>query len=232
MTQAPLTPAEVLVLLDPNRPQGAAALKVTLLWLLASGFLHTKAIDHKSAALGLSWTEIHLGVLPFAAHAAGALPAHASCIVEMVRLAEAAGENSMPQIVRHAAARVFKDDFELFRRDLVVPALVSRRLIEPYDETSFRLFTRHRFRPTAAGEAERRRLQSLLDRAASIPEYLDRDPAQAVALAAALGSAILLLEPLRPHLDHLARLMRQRRCDSGGGGRRRQLRRFHTRAAS
>jgi hypothetical protein len=49
MTRAPLAPAEVLVLLDPNRPQGAAALKVTLIWLLAAGFLRTE--ETKKAGL-------------------------------------------------------------------------------------------------------------------------------------------------------------------------------------
>jgi hypothetical protein len=44
--------------------------------------------------------------------------------------------------------------------------------------------------------------------AASIPDYLDRDPAQAAALIAALGGAIILVEALRPHYQAIAAAMR------------------------
>ena len=40
--------------------------------------------------------------------------------------------------------------------------------------------------------------------AQAIPQYLDRDPAQAAALAVAVGGAILLVEELRPHYQQLA----------------------------
>jgi hypothetical protein len=46
--------------------------------------------------------------------------------------------------------------------------------------------------------------------AKAIPQYLDRDPAQAAALAVAAGGAILLVEELRPHYNQLARAFQDR----------------------
>ncbi|HLW90853.1 MAG TPA: hypothetical protein VKS78_06075 [Roseiarcus sp.] len=43
---APLTPAEAAVLLSPNLIRGAAALKATLLFLLATGVLRIEETEH------------------------------------------------------------------------------------------------------------------------------------------------------------------------------------------
>jgi hypothetical protein len=48
-----------------------------------------------------------------------------------------------------------------------------------------------------------------MEDARAIPDYLDRDPAQAAALAAAAGSAILLVEEVRPHFRRLAEALRE-----------------------
>jgi hypothetical protein len=47
-----------------------------------------------------------------------------------------------------------------------------------------------------------------MQEARTIPQYLDRDPAQVAALVVAAGSAILLIEELRPFSDQLSRAMR------------------------
>ena len=66
--------------------------------------------------------------------------------------------------------------------------------------------------PTPAGEVEQRRLQGLMQQAREIPGYLDRDPVQAVAIMAALGTSVFLVEELRPHLSQLSTLMSAHGC--------------------
>lgn len=59
-------------------------------------------------------------------------------------------------------------------------------------------------RPTEAGERERSRLREVLDQAPEIRHLLDRDPARAAAMAAALGPLIFLVPALLPLIDRLA----------------------------
>jgi hypothetical protein len=65
-----------------------------------------------------------------------------------------------------------------------------------------------RYYRTPTGEAEKARLDDAIRDARQIPRYLDSDPAQAAALVAAAGAAILLVDELRPHYDALARVLR------------------------
>jgi hypothetical protein len=61
------------------------------------------------------------------------------------------------------------------------------------------------FYRTAAGDAEKIRVETALREARAIPQYFDSDPMRAAALAAAAGGAILLVEALRPHYRQLAK---------------------------
>jgi hypothetical protein len=57
------------------------------------------------------------------------LPPHASRVLDVAREVEAAGGDTMAEIVGQAR-RTFGFDFEEFRRGLVVSALVARGLIK------------------------------------------------------------------------------------------------------
>jgi hypothetical protein len=96
------------------------------------------------------------------------------------------------------------------------PALQGRGLVEPATERLFGLFPRPRWHATGAGQFEAARINRAIDEARAIPDWLDRDPAQAAALAATLGTAILLADDLKPHYQRLAQAMRaQQQGDNG-----------------
>ncbi len=102
--------------------------------------------------------------------------------------------------------RAYRRTLVGFVLDGIGPALVARGLAEMRRVGgSSAFFLSDRIRAcTPAGEAEKTRVQNALHEARAIPQYLDRDPAQAAALAAAAGGAILLVEELRPHYRQLA----------------------------
>ncbi|WP_407525172.1 hypothetical protein [Methylobacterium oryzisoli] len=205
----PLSAAEALVLLDPGGAQGREALKLTLMTLILQGYV--RIVPSPPSWFG--------GRRPPNLVAAGrdeaGLPPPAAAAMRFVR--EASGRQGRLQEVVRLARLDHGAGLKGFVRDLVRPALMRRGLLEPTRErVLFVPVERHR--PTPAGEAERRRLADLMARAADIPTWLDRDPAQAAALAVALGGAILLVPALRPHLDQIAGMLRMQRDAGGDGG--------------
>lgn len=139
------------------------------------------------------------------------LPRASASLVGVVRAAEPAGV--MSDVVKQAA-RQYGRALTGFVQDHVMPELVRRGLAEPRRQRVLGLFPITRWHPTAAGEAERHRLQSVTRQARAIPDWLNTDPTQAVALAAAAGSAILLVDELKPHYQRLTQAMRP---PDGGG---------------
>jgi hypothetical protein len=94
------------------------------------------------------------------------------------------------------------------------PALVDRGLLE---QQRALLFFR-RWKLTAAGAAEQRRIERKIARAHTIPALLHSDPAEAAAIALAVGSTLLLVEELRPLCRQLVEAMRAKAVASGAGG--------------
>jgi hypothetical protein len=144
----------------------------------------------------------------------------AESLLRVVRAAEPAGR--MADIVKQSM-REYGRALIGFVQNHVGPALVRRGLAEVQRTRLLGLIPTTRFVRTAAGETEKIRLENAMREARAIPQFLDRDPAQAVALAAALGGALLLLEELQPHYRAISQAMRDRGSSgdvamSDGGG--------------
>ncbi len=135
------------------------------------------------------------------------LPAQAVSLVALVRATERGSGGTMSGIVRQLR-RTYGAGFVRFVQQYVLPNLVECGLAEPRQKRLLGLIPITRYYRTAAGEAECRRLEDAMRNARAIPDYLDHDPAQAAALFAAAGSAVLLIEELRPHYRKMAQAMR------------------------
>jgi hypothetical protein len=135
----------------------------------------------------------------------------AESLIKVVRGAEPRG---LIQDVLAQCRREYGRTLLGFVESYLVPTLVARGLAEPYRRRILGIFSVAGFIRTPAGESEKTRIEGLMQDARSIPTYLDHDPAQAAALVAALGGAILLVDELRPHYRALGLAMR----NSGSGG--------------
>jgi hypothetical protein len=196
-----LSPGEVVVLLDLNAARAREALKVTVLSLLVKGVFRIQ----EKLQTGLLKRVKRSTVLALSPSAPTALPGPEGAVFQALAPVGPDGE-AMPAAVA-LLQKQFGKDLSRFVSDHVRPALIARGLLEAYRDKFLWIFPVTRYRPTPTGEVEQRRLQGLMQQAREIPSYLDRDPAQAVAIMAALGSSVLLVEELRPHLSQLGTLM-------------------------
>lgn len=210
LSGTPLSAAEALVLLKLPRFEAAKAVKIGLMGLLAQGVVRARQ-ETKETFFGRRRPVVHLGLSP---SAPVILPPPSASLVAVVKAAEAGG-GTMRALVGQAQS-AYGRTLVNFVQYHVGPSLVARGLAEARETRVLWVYRLTRFHPTAAGEAERRRLEAAMQAARTIPDYLDRDPAQAAALAAAAGSAVLLVEELRPHYRGLAEAMRRRDGDNGG----------------
>jgi hypothetical protein len=215
-----LSAAEAFVLLNLPRFDARMALKYGLMGLLAQGILRSE----EEIRPGLIRTRrvLHLRVAPD-------LPAELPPLTaSMVRVVNAAAprDGVIGEVIKQAM-RAYRRTLVGFVFDGVGPALIARGLAETWHRRLLGFIPSDTLRRTPAGEAERTRVQNALHEARAIPQYLDRDPAQAAALAAAAGGAILLVEELRPHYAQLAKAFEEpdtgsssfsNFSDSGDGG--------------
>ena len=201
MATDPLSPAEALVLLDPRKGQSRAALKLTLTGLLMQGVLRLEESEEKGL-FGRTKKVTRLRVSPDAP----AVPPPAASVVEVVRAAEAKG-GKLDELALQAR-KAYGTDLSGFQKSHVVPALVARGLVEERRERMLGLIPVRRLYHTAAGEAEKSRLETLIAEARNIPDYLSRDLGRAAAVAAALGGALLLVDELRPFYGRISEALR------------------------
>jgi hypothetical protein len=195
-----LSAAEAFVLLSLPRFDVRAALKYGFIGLLTQGILRIEAEDRPGLFRARNIPHLRVALkLP------ATLPPIAASLVAVVRAAEPDGR--MRDVLRQAM-RAYGRTLVGFVQDVVGPALVARGLAETRRSRVLGLLPLIRFYRTPAGEAEKARLQELMQEASAIPQQLERDPAQAVALVAVLGGAILLVEGLRPHYAALERALR------------------------
>lgn len=208
---APLSPAETLVLLEPDAKKGREAVKVSLLHLVMRGLVRLRQEERKGF-FGRCST-----VTCLASGTAAPDPAEAVPLLAVIRAAEAKG-GTMAEFVNEAQ-REYGSDLDGFRRRHVLPALLGRGLVEERRERWLGLFNRTRLRHTPAGAAEKARIEGLMEQGRTIPALLAQNPAQALAIAVALGSAILLVPELRPVYEELhRRLQASSGLDSAGDG--------------
>jgi hypothetical protein len=204
---APLSPAESLFLLKPNRTPARETVKVTLLSLLAQGMVRMEERQTRRF-FGKKKT-----VYMWPRNIAGRLPPHAAALLDLVRTAQD-DTGSMADFAKRAQ-KAYGANLEKFNRDFIVPALLSRKLIEERRILIFRTYKR-----TLAGDAEESRIAGDIARARTIPDLLRSNPAEAAAIVLAVGSTILLVSELRHRYRQISEMMRAQAAstDSADGG--------------
>jgi hypothetical protein len=205
---AELSAPEAFVLLSLPRYDAAKVLKTGFIGLLAQGVLRLETEDRP----GLIRTR-HIPHLKVAENAPQTLPPIAASLVQVVR--NAAPDGLMKAIVAQSR-REFRRTLLGFAQNRVIPSLVGRGLAEERAKKLLGFIPTRVFARTAAGETEKIRLENAMRNAKTIPQYLDSDPAKVAALVLAAGSAILLVDELRPFYDRLSRALSPR--DGAGGG--------------
>jgi hypothetical protein len=202
-----LSAPEAFVLLSLPRYDPGKVLKTGFMGLIAQGVLRLETEDRP----GFIRTR-HIPHLKVAPSLPENLPPIAASLVKIVR--GAAPDGRMKAIVKQSR-RAYGNNFIAFANDYVCPALAGRGLAEKRRVRLLGLIPTSRYERTAAGDAEKSRLETAMQQAKTIPRHLDNaDPAELAALIAAAGSAILLVEELRPFYDQLSRKLRS----SDGGG--------------
>jgi hypothetical protein len=196
MADAPeLSPAEKVVLLSPNGARGFAAIKATLLLLLTKGVLRIE----ESTQYGLLRTKTvaHLRI----ANEPKAPPPEVGVLIDIIRDAQAAGGRIKDVLA--LANKKFLNGCPKYIVDIIQPALIARGLL-----TKKKTLFIYTFHLTPEGEALHSKLKSDLYRANDIPKLLKSDPAQAAAVAAAIGTTIFLSDKLPQHFKALSDAMR------------------------
>ena len=208
----PLSPAEQVVLLAPSRASGYAAIKTMLLLLLTKGVLHIEETDQ----IGIFRTK-KIAHLRIAAEPKSP-PPEIAVLLDLVRAAQAEGGRIKDVVVR--ANKLFLTGCPKYITEFIQPALKARGLL-----TENKVLFVHTFHLTPEGEKLQSQLKSDLFRANDIPKLLKSDPAQAAAVAAAIGTTILLSNKLPKHFKPLSDAMRANGGDaafipinSGGTG--------------
>jgi len=198
-----LTPPEAMVLMDTAvRP--AQLFKVTVMALMLQRVVRAVTEERRGWFRTRRVTRMHAGLAP-------GLPGHVQSALEVVRCANG---GTVADVVA-AARAAYGPDLGRFKQEQVLPALIRRELVQQGTSRVLGLFPR-RLSRTPGGTAALERLRAALDRGRTVPAFLDRDPRQAAMIAASLGTLILLVDELRPHLKRLAEVLPER--DSGGSG--------------
>jgi len=200
---AALSPAEKVVLLSPNTAKAMAAIKATLLIMLTKGVLRIEQTEEPGFFRNKTVAHLCVAAEPKEA------PPEIAALLAVVRAAQADG-GAIKDVVKHAE-KAFGPLCLQFTLKFVMPALIARGLLV---EKKI-LFTRL-WRLTPAGDIEQSRLKSELFQVNDVFKLVKSDPAQAAALAAALGTTILISDKLPKHFKPLADAMRER-GDAGGG---------------
>jgi hypothetical protein len=201
---AALTPAEKIVLLSPNTPKAMAAIKATLLFMLTKSVLRIEQTQEPGFFRNKTVAHLRIAAEPKDP------PPEIAALLDVVRAAQADG-GAIKDVVKHAE-KAFGPLCLQFTLKFVMPALIARGLLV---EKKI-LFTRL-WRLTPVGDIEQSRLKSELFRVNDMFKLVKSDPAQAAALAAALGTTVLISDKLPKHFKPLADAMRQRAGDGGGG---------------
>jgi len=206
-----LTPAEAMMLMDLRGASPAGLFKVSAMGLLLRRVLRAEAEVEHGWIRTRTVTLLRPGQVP-------ALPPHEWAVVWLVQaVMRWQPHGALVESVVDAARREYGSALNRYRRDLVLPALLDRRLVRMQLSKWLKI---ERPAPTPAGTAALARLDAMLDQGRRVPGWLDTDPRQAALAVAALGPLILLVDELRPHLTRLAAAMQRRDegADSGSSG--------------
>jgi len=196
---AELSAPEAQVLLSLPRYDAVRVLKTGFIGLVAQGVLRLETEDRPGLIRTRRIPHLTLGT-----NVPATLPPLAASLVEVVR--GTAPDGLIKNIVAQSR-RAFGPKLLGFVRDRVIPSLIGRGLAERRDKKLIGFIPTQVFARTAAGEVEKIRLENVMRDAATIPRYLDSDPAKVAALVLAAGSTIVLIEELRPFYSQLSRAL-------------------------
>lgn len=204
-----LTPLDVLVLLDPNKPVGARAMRLALRLLAARGLIRTAP-----ARRGLwRWTGTQLSVgIP-----SGPLPSALAAVAAALRSDAVDTVTLAPSECVARLQRAFRHDYAHYLRDHLRLPLVARGLLEVQEYRQLGIFTRRRYRYTDAGLRARAGVERAISRLGELPALLATAPRQAARVAAAAGTLVLLEDALRPHHAALATALREYGASADAG---------------
>ena len=198
----PLSPAESLLLFN-NRYSSRQALKVTLLELIARKILRVET--RQEQRVFREEAVQHLRVL---VHHVPDAPAHVASLLDTLKAAQPGGGIALDAVTKLLRNR-YGNKVDLFKDDLLLPALVARGLMAEQRFGFFRLGKRLQL--TRAGEAEHKRIAAAAGKARQIVELLKTAPARAAVVALEAGQAILLLDRLSFELRDLGEAIRKHR---------------------
>ena len=198
----PLSPAESLLLFN-NGYSSRQALKVTLLELIARKILRVETRQEHGV-----FRKEAVQYLRVLVHHVPDAPAHVASLLDTLKAAQPGGGIALDTVTKLLLNR-YGDKVNLFKDDLLLPALVSRGLMA---EQRFGLFwLGKRLQLTRAGEAEHKRIEAAVGKARQIVELLKTAPARAAVVALEVGQAILLLDRLSFELRDLGEAIRKHR---------------------
>jgi hypothetical protein len=204
-----LTPLDALVLLDPNKPVGARAVRLALRLLAARGVIRTaeprRGIER--------WTGTRLCVgIPSAA-----LPSALAAVADALRRDAVDEVTLAPTECVARLQRAFRYDYAHYLRDHLRLPLVARGLLEVHEYRQLGIFTRRRYHYTDAGLRARARVERTTARLGEVPALLATAPRQAARVAAVAGALVLLEDALRPHHAALATALRDYGASTDAG---------------
>jgi hypothetical protein len=210
MTDAPLTPAEAFVLLNPV-PNNLETFKIELLSLIAMGVLRIETIKSRPIFLlrlfGVQGVP-HQVVSVVRDPPAIFLAAETVDIVRNAGLARGSEHGRNFLSVALSAHKILGPYLWKLYAELICPALAARGWLEPQEEKNHPMAGGRymHYRHTPAGLAEKQRIDALLDRARLLPSLIDTNPAEAKAIVLETGSLVLLVPELKPIYGKLTAL--------------------------
>jgi hypothetical protein len=203
-----LSPGEAVVLLALRRSKPRDALKVTLLSLIARGYLLIEQVPRRWRIFGKT---AHFRVVRNDPPAAP----HEAAVFEAIRHAEARGYGKVWRALSDAQNR-FGTDYRHLKYRHIMPELVGRGLVIERVERVLGLFRRTLHALTPGGEVVRAEIERKIEQARRIPELLKTDPKDAAAIALAAGGMIFLVPELKSHYAELGRVVHAESASGGG----------------
>jgi hypothetical protein len=197
-----LSPAESLLLFN-NGYSSRQALKVTLLELIARKILRVETRQEQRVFRkeAVQYLRVLVHHLPDA-------PAHVASLLDTLKAAQPGGGIALDAVTKLLRNR-YGNKVDMFKDDLLLPALVERGLMA--EQRSGLFWLGKRLQLTRAGEAEHKRIAAAAGKARQIVELLKTAPARAAVVALEVGQAILLLDRLSFELRDLGETIRKHR---------------------
>jgi len=203
-----LTAAEALILMDPRRKNGRDAFKSFLVELMARGAITVRKPSGRKDR----------GALTFAPDIEEKLPdsAYVRPVLEILASRpDFAGKEVSLLDATTTAGETLKAGFEGFRTRYVLPSLQERGLVTSEEKIRLKFIHQTIWSHTPAGAERAAALKRQVETGAEIRKLLKKEPAQAAALVASLGTAVFLVPQLRGHFNEVGAVMRDPRANPG-----------------